>query len=609
VGGQYNWNYNYHNNPFWEMNVNGNGDERDRLFFNTSVSYQLTDWITATARVGRDWFRFHRKNWIAPLSLDDQGDGSFTESTSYTAETNWGLILTGTRQLTSDLSLDATAGGGLRKDKYEDSGVTVSRLTAPGIYSIDNAAVTPIPSDYYSEREIRGLFGALSLNYKGWFNLDLTGRNDWSSTLPEGENSYFYPSVSTAFLFSDALGLRSNLLSSGKLRASWARVGNDAEPYELVSVMSASTPWAGQAMFSVPNQLANADLKPEQTTAWELGTDLGFFEERLGFVLTYYKSATSNQIMGIDIADPSGYQTRMLNAGAVENKGWELLLRANPLRSTAGLNWDLTINWAKNSSEVTELHEGLDRIIIGGQWNVNVEARPGEPYGALFGNPVLRCGVTEDPAYDDICAGNEGLPILDADGNTQHDPVRRVLGNYNPDWIGGIQNRFSYGAWDLSFLFQGQYGGDVFSVTDYFGKYAGVLESSLLGRETDWDDPGVLVRGVLPDGTINGEGGNDFRVVAQDYHEGIWDKHEESILDATYLKLRELRIGYELPSRWVKWMGFNGGNFSLIGRNLLLWSKCDNIDPETAFDAGNDQGLEFGQHPSVRSYGFSLTLW
>ncbi len=227
----------------------------------------------------------------------------------------------------------------------------------------------------------------------------------------------------------------------------------------------------------------------------------------------------------------------------------------------------------------------------------------------MFGNPLLRCGVTEDPAYDDICAGNDGLLILNADGDWQSDPVRRILGNYNPDWIGGIQNRFSYGPWDLSILVQGQKGGDIFSVTDYFGVYAGVLEKTIPGRENDWDDPGVLVRGVLPDGTINGEGGNELRVLAQDHYEGIWNKHEASILDATYVKLRELRIGYELPSNLVSWMGFNGGNVSLIGRNLLLWSKCDNIDPETAFDASNAQGIEFGQHPSVRSYGFSLTLW
>jgi TonB-linked SusC/RagA family outer membrane protein len=610
IGGQYNWNYNYHNNPFWSTYVNGNNSSRDRLFFNTSLSYQLTDWLSVTGRVGRDWYRFHRKEVTAPHSLDDAGDGSFTEQTEYLSETNWDLMLTGTRRLTYDFSLDVTAGANLRKNKYESVQIRVTRLTAPGIYSIDNAAAAAIPTDYLSEKEVRSLYGALTLGYRGWLTLDVTGRNDWSSTLPEGENSYFYPSVTGAWLFSEAFGLRGSLFSSGKLRASWAQVGNDAEPYQLESTMIASTPWGGTPMFSVPNLLANADLKPERTEAFEFGTDLGFLDERLGFVLTYYNSNTANQIMEVQVSRPSGYSQRMLNAGGVENKGWELLLRANPLRSTTGLNWDLTVNWAKNTSKVTELYGGLETVILDNwAFGLYIEARQGEPYGVLFGNPVLRCGVTEDPAYDDICAGNDGLPILTAGGGTQVDPVRRVLGNYNPDWIGGMQNRFSYGAWDLSFLFQGQKGGDVFSMTDWFGKYAGVLESTLEGRENDWDDPGVLVRGVLPDGAINGEDGVEQRVVAQDYYEGVWGKHEESILDATYVKLRELRGGYELPRNWVSWMGFNGGNFSLIGRNLLLWSKCDNIDPETAQDASNVQGIEFGQHPSVRSYGFSLTLW
>jgi hypothetical protein len=172
-----------------------------------------------------------------------------------------------------------------------------------------------------------------------------------------------------------------------------------------------------------------------------------------------------------------------------------------------------------------------------------------------------------------------------------------------------MANRFSYGAWDLSFLIQGQKGGDIFSVTDWFGKYAGVVEETLVGREVDFCDPGVNTRGVLPDGTLNGDGVDDAYACPQDYYGGVWGSQEASIFDASYIKLRELRIGYEMPVSWVRWMGFNGGNFSLIGRNLLLLTDIPHIDPETAFDASNVQGIEFGQFPSVRSFGFSLTLW
>jgi TonB-linked SusC/RagA family outer membrane protein len=605
-GGQYNWNYNYHNNPFWEALVNTNNDERDRLIGHLSVDYQVNDWITATARIGKDWYRDHRKRVIAPYSLDDAGEGSFGEETMYRSETNLDVFANANRQLASDFTMALTLGGNLRTNNYEGSGVSVSRLTAPGIYSIDNAKVTPSPWDQVSKREVRSLYGSVSLNYAGWLNLDLTGRNDWSSTLPEDNRSYFYPSVSGAFVFSDALGLPGGLFSSGKVRAGWTRVGNDADPYQLAPVFSSSQPWGSSPMFSVPNQLPNATLKPEETTAWELGTDLGFFDERLGFVLTYYNHETINQILGVEISRASGFSSEILNAGAVRNRGWELLLRANPIRSS-NFNWDLTVNWSKNMSEVTELYGDLETLVLGTYWSLNIEARAGEPYGVMFGNGYLRCPNDD---YADICAGKEaGLLILNADGERQVDPERRILGNYNPDWIGGIQNRFTFGRFDLSILVDGQRGGDIFSVTNWFGEYAGVLESTIEGRENDWDDPGVLVPGVLPDGTVNGENGVDVRVDAQTHWGQNWGSQEASIDDATFIKLREVRLGVELPGEWVEWSGFSAAHFALIGRNLLLWTpNIDNIDPETAFDASNVQGIEFGQFPTARSFGFALSL-
>ncbi|MCK5652530.1 MAG: SusC/RagA family TonB-linked outer membrane protein, partial [Gemmatimonadetes bacterium] len=184
-----------------------------------------------------------------------------------------------------------------------------------------------------------------------------------------------------------------------------------------------------------------------------------------------------------------------------------------------------------------------------------------------------------------------------------------ILGNYNPDWFGGLQNRFSYGPFDVSFLVDGQRGGDIFSVTNWFGEYAGVLESSLRGREIDYCDPGIIVDGVMPDGSINGDGVDDVSVCPQDYFGRNYGIQEASIDDATYIKLREVRLGYELPMDWLGKLGFSGGNVALIGRNLFLWApNIDNIDPETAFSAGNVQGIEFGQFPTARSIGLSLTI-
>jgi hypothetical protein len=283
----------------------------------------------------------------------------------------------------------------------------------------------------------------------------------------------------------------------------------------------------------------------------------------------------------------------------------EVLLLANPVRDWHGVNWDVTLNWSRNQNQVRELYGNLQTLVLGSYWSLDVEARGPRkdengriveyyPYGTLFGNGYLR---------DD-----QGRMMLTASGMPRVDPVRRVLGNYNPDWIAGVQNRFSFGGAELSVLVDGQRGGDVFSVTNWFGEYAGVLESSLRGREKDICDPGIVVPGVLPDGSINGDGQNDKKVCPDSYFSRNFGLHEASIDDASFIKLREVRLGYTIPARLMQRSGFSGATIAVIGRNLGLWSKIENIDPETAFDASNVQGIEFGQHPTARSIGFSLSI-
>lgn len=595
--GQFNWNYNYHNNPFWEQYVNSNEDQRDRVIGQVSADYQINDWLTATGQVGQDWYRDHRKRWVAPNSLDDSGDGSFQEETLYRSELNARAMLNATRSLTRDLTMDVTGGGVYRTNDFRGNGVAVSRLTVPGVYSISNAAETPNPWDLVQEQEVRSLLGTLTFNYGGYLNLDMTGRNDWSSTLPAGNNSYFYPSISSALVFTDLMP-PSDLLSSGKVRAAWSRVGASADPYQLALVYGSGQAWGGTPLFAVPNTLPNASLKPEQTTSWEIGTDLGFLNERAGFVLTYYQSTTEDQILPVQVSRASGFTGRVLNAGAVDNKGLELLLRATPVRMSNGFQWDMTVNWGRNDSKVASLVEGVENLVLGTYWSLDVQARIDEPYGQLYGNPYLR-----EDLDGDGCGDAEGRILLTAGGRAQPDGCRQVLGNYNPDWTGGIQNRFSYGAFDLHVLVDGQKGGDIFSVTDMFGEYAGVLESSLEGRENDFCDPGIVVQGVLPDGSENSQS-----ICPQTYFGDLFGIHEAAIFDASYLKLREVRLGYRMPNSWTNRLGFSGGSIAVIGRNLALWTDVPNIDPETAFDASNVQGIEFGQFPSARSLGFSVTL-
>jgi hypothetical protein len=617
--------------------MNGNWDERNRVIGHVGSNIQLLDWLSMRGQLSRDEYRDFRKNVVYHYSLDDQGEGSFNESNIYRAETNAQLHFSGTRQLTDDIRLDAMAGAENRRNDFQTSGVAVTRLIVPGIFSVANSAVTPNPSTFESAQEVRSVLGSLSMNYRGFFNVDVTGRNDWSSTLPEENNSYFYPSVSSALVFTDAFDLSSDLLSSGKVRASWTRVGNDAAPYQLTSTFNAQQGWGGVAMFAVPNQLPNINLKPEETSAWEIGADLGFLNERLGFVLTYYDSRTRNQILGVQVSRASGYSSQLLNAGEMRNWGTELLLSANPIRNREGLNWDVTLNWSKNNNQVRELAEGLETLVMGTYWSLNIENRAPrrdengnivEYYsqGAMFGNEYLRCGESQIAAGA-CTAAQEGMFLLTSTGGLRVDSERRVVGNYNPDWIGGIQNRFSYGPVELSVLVDGQMGGDIFSVTNWFGEYAGVLESTIRGRENEVGpgvgplgapnaqgqqnpigcDPGILNEGVLPDGRVNGRD-VEYRICPASYFGRNFGIHEAGIEDASYVKLREVRLGYTLPGSVLNRFGFSAGSVALIGRNLALWSKIDNIDPETAFDASNVQGIEFGQFPTARSIGFSISI-
>lgn len=344
-------------------------------------------------------------------------------------------------------------------------------------------------------------------------------------------------------------------------------------------------------------------------------------------MLTRYDRTTSDQILPVQITATAGYTHRFLNAGKVRNYGWELLLRAMPIRKPNGLNWDLTLNWGKNTSQVRELYGDLQTLVLGSYWSLNIEAKGPQRdtsgnitgyygYGTMFGNGYLKDA--------------QGRWLLDSAGMPQIDPVRRVLGNYNPDWNGGLQNRFTYGPFSMSVLLDGQVGGNIFSTTKWFGEYSGVLKESLRGRENDfyWDslyidpvtsdtgrrvcDPGIVVAGVFETGSragqVNGDGVNDLSVCSDDYFHANFGNHEAGIVDASYLKLREVRLSYQLPGKIASRLGFSGGEVALIGRNLALWSKYDQIDPETAFDASNVQGIEFGQFPTARSLGFSVTL-
>ncbi|MQA91846.1 MAG: SusC/RagA family TonB-linked outer membrane protein, partial [Gemmatimonas sp.] len=355
-----NWNHNYFDNPYWMTGFRTNEDTRDRLTGHGSLSYDVTDWLAVSARAGTDWYQ-HRTQQAFPMNSQENPDGGFTEGGTFLQETNADLLLRVEPTLDGPFSFSMQGGANARFNDREQSFVETEKLNLPGIYNVSNSAVpVTITSGLYRKR-VNSVYGLASLGYNNFLFLDFTGRNDWSSTLPEEQNSYFYPSVSTSFVFTDAFDIGDGLLQYGKLRASWAKVGNDADPYQLAAVSDLYDPsFGGVVGYTASDRLPNSQLRPEETVSWEVGGE--FRLGRAVLDLTYYNSLTRDQILPVDISAPSGYTNVVLNAGEVLNRGVEAFLSADLIRSSRGFEWTSSVNFATNKSEVVSLHEDLETL-------------------------------------------------------------------------------------------------------------------------------------------------------------------------------------------------------------------------------------------------------
>jgi TonB-linked SusC/RagA family outer membrane protein len=587
----YSWNYSYHQNPYWSAHVKTTDFERNRGLGHASVTYKLADWLSVTGRAGRDWYQSHFRANYPVNNIDPDPSGGLSDIQDTRSETNSDFLITANRQLVPGLDLSVNAGGNARQNITQSTSADGTILVIPGVYTLQNAAGQTPPVLQTFQKKVNSLYGSASFNYKNWFNVDLTGRNDWSSTLPKNKNSFFYPSVGAAFIFTDALGMSGSFLSYGKFRGSWTRVGNDTDPYRLAAVYGAGTPWGGLPTFTAPNQLPNANLKPEQTTGYEVGADLGLLNNKVTVNATWYQKSTTDQILPVSISSATGFTSAVVNSGDVRNRGLELAATLTPVQSR-DFRWTVVANWSKNTNKVLSLYSGVQRIIVGSFWNINVTADSGAAYGNLVGYAWRR---DTSQAGSPIVVGSDGLPVRNA--------TQKVLGNYNPDWVGGINNTFTYKGVSLSLGFDGQHGGSVYSVTKWFGDYSGVLAGTLLGRENNWDDMFVVPNAVYANGQPD-----TTHVLAQDYWHNTFYAQEEGIVDATYLKLRDARLAFELPASFAQHLGFSGASFAIVGHNLALWSKQKIIDPETAQDTGNRQGTENAQLPTARSIGFTLSV-
>ncbi|MBA7546342.1 TonB-dependent receptor P26 [subsurface metagenome] len=580
-------------NPFYTLQ-NTTGFTRDRTYGNGAVTYQMTDWASIIGRVGVDFYNEYRKDITKSGTFNNINrgrGGQFWQTQIYNKEVNADIILKFDKKF-GDIRVDGIVGANFRNNQYKDMYMRANDLTVPDLYTISNVSGTPSLSMYDYEKETNSVYFAANGSYKDYIFLGITGRNDWSSTLPADNRSYFYPSVGLGFSVIDAFQIESEIISYAKLRGSWAKVGGDTGPYQLSRTYSAGT-YNSISIFQPTGTLPPTDLKPEETQSFEIGADMRFWRDRLDLDITYYNQKTVNQILSVATSRTKGYGAMRLNAGEISNKGVEVMLNGRAVDHSSGLTWDITLNWAKNKSMVEKLYGDLESYQISpGFGGCKTLGIPGEKWGILWGLPFRK--------------NDEGKIIVNDNGIPTTTNVGEALGDVTPDWTGGLRNSFRYKSVNLNFLIDMRMGGDFFSCSAWHSYFTGSYEVTTKNnvRET-----GLIVDGVREEGSKN-----DIRVSAQDYYMGswMWNNHEYSIIDGSYIKLREVVLGYNFNVNNINWL--HSLNISFIGRNLSLLYRDEvakelGLDPEVGLGGGEyGLGFENFQIPTTRSYGIKLRV-
>ncbi len=602
---QYSFNYTFFDNPYFILLENRNAFNRDRVFGNVSATYDFSDNFSATIRSGID-NSAELRTFRRAFSSNRFKNGAYAEHNVGFREVNTDVMLN-YRKKFADLSVDFALGANRMDQSSRTKQTQAIGLAQPGVFKLSNAAAPLEVFQFDFRKRINSVYGLLKLSYKDVFFLDITGRNDWSSALAtplSSENaSFFYPSVSGSVLLSDLVELPM-LLSFAKVRASWAQLGNDTDPYQTVGVFNSGVPVGGLPTFSDQNFIANNNLLPEKSTALEFGADVRFFDDRLNFDITYYNALNENQILSLPIPISTGYTQRVVNGGSVRSQGLELVLSANPIRSR-NFSWNTSLNFSRNVSIVESLPDDVEsltlaysRVYDNPNQTVYFIVREGDRIGDLWGTGYAR---NEDGAF-----------IIGDDGRLVVDNSLKKLGNYNPDFILGFSNGLRYKNWSFDFLFDWRQGGQLVSRTQALAGVAGQL------IETEYrPTEGLIFDGVVNTGSAENPvwTENTNAISPEAYYRQFYDRnHEENnTYDASYLKLRQFQLAYEFGSDALErtfLQGMQGLSLSLVGRNLFAISSIPHFDPEQIAIQGNNivSGVEDMSYPTARSIGISLGL-
>jgi outer membrane receptor protein involved in Fe transport len=594
-GTQATWNRNawddptpaYSNNPYWSRYMNYENDSRNRIYGNAGFSYLIIPELKFQYKSNVDFFvdKQYERN-----AVYSQETSRYMEISRQQYELNNEFLLS-YNKVFSEFNLSVNAGSNLMHRRYEYVyGETSGGLAIPLFYNLKNSISQAQAYNLLRKKSINSIFGNATLGYRSLLYLDASLRNDWSSSLPEANNSYLYPSVTGSFIFSELTKEKLAWLTFGKLRAGYAFVGNDTDPYQIADTYTQYTnidAGSGTPGYTLSTTLKNEALKPESTTSLEFGLELSFLKNRLGIEATYYSSATRNQIIPLTVSGSTGYLTRVVNSGLITNRGFELSLTGTPVL-VGGFSWESVLTLSSNRNRVEELISDTKYYrLVNAPFKVEVGAMVGSSYGALMGTDYIY------DASGNRVVGSDGV-YLSTDDNVN-------LGSVVPDLTGGWSNTFRYRNIDLGILLDFSRGGHYFSTSYMWGMYSGMLEETAADgvREN-----GLVLEGVKEDGSRN-----DIVVDAQTYFESTYTgPAAQSVFRSDYLKLREINVGYTftLPSRYfVESLRVSG-----YGRNLGVWGPdTKHFDPEMVIsNSGNIQGIEGGAIPTVSTYGLSVSI-
>lgn len=610
-----------YDSPFWVVNNNPFVDDVNRIIGYTAIEYKVLDWLSVSYKIGMDSYA-EEINSAFNINSATQPGGSVNQLARNSKDINSDFLVKINRNVTDDINISAVLGHNYYSTNIVTQQTTGTTLSVPKFYHISNAT-TINGFKTVARRKLSGVFGQVNFAWRDQVFVNVSGRNDWSSILPSNDNSVFYPAVSLGWDFTETLGLSNGaILSYGKIRGSWAQVGNDGgnafifatDPYfsgatyggDGFITTGGNFPFAGPGgttnAFDRDNLLPNGNLRPELTTTTEVGAEVKLFGGRLGFDFTYYNTLTEDAIIAVDIAPSSGYNSAVQNVAEISNKGIELVVNGTPIQS-GDFSWDVSVNFTKYENIVEKLAPGVETVSLAGFVSTTSRAVAGQPYGAIYGSGFKRTA--------------DGTLIMDAQGWPDEVDADFVLGDPNPDWLAGIRNTLAYKGLSFGMFWDIRQGGDMWNGTYGILKTFGVAEITAEQREIR----GYVFDGVVQTGTdTDGNPVYAPNTTPVDFYSPIagigvnkWNRYafgglpEENIQSTSWVRLREISLGYSLPSSLVSSIGFKDLSLTLVGRNLLLFTEYNGIDPETNLTgASNGIGLDYFNNPNTKSYAITL---